>query len=600
MSDRQQSIALGGRRLQARDYRGAAEVLEPLCADESTMDEAVQLLALAKSRLGEDAAAEALYRRYLDRFPRSAAVWNNFGNLKKRSDLSEALACYDRALQIRPEYPDALYNRALCEYNLHRYAQALETLDRLRSVASQPRELELRGVLLLALHQPAAARDSFQLLLQQRPDSEAGLLNLAIAQRRLGNRQAALALLQGRDSPALLRERCALLQETGEWEQSEKLLLRLLQLDPRDTGAHDMLDQLRFQMGRRGEVGASLHAAYEQTGDHRLLGQLALKLEKLGRSEAAAECLKNCPEALASDPDLRRLAGRLALRLEGAEASEDIFRHAEQHFPHHRELLLDYARLKICRDQLTQADRLLTTCLQLNPNDQEAWSYQGTSWKLAGDARYAWLCDYGEFVGEQHLLGEGLDAGWLAQLREYLAGLHQTSQAPMDQTLRNGTQTPGALFVDPSPLIRTLVQRLQVLVKRHIAALPRAPESNHPLLRRVSENVVFNGSWSVRLHRQGRHINHNHRDGWFSSALYIELPPGVGDDSSDQGCLQLGQSNFGLDPAVDRVERIIRPEEGKLALFPSYCWHGTVPFEADAARMSVAFDTIPEPGSGSA
>jgi hypothetical protein len=38
----------------------------------------------------------------------------------------------------------------------------------------------------------------------------------------------------------------------------------------------------------------------------------------------------------------------------------------------------------------------------------------------------------------------------------------------------------------------------------------------------------------------------------------------------------------------------VRPEEGVLVLFPSYFWHGTVPFRSSEARLTVAFDAVPD------
>jgi hypothetical protein len=38
---------------------------------------------------------------------------------------------------------------------------------------------------------------------------------------------------------------------------------------------------------------------------------------------------------------------------------------------------------------------------------------------------------------------------------------------------------------------------------------------------------------------------------------------------------------------------MIRPEVGQLVLFPSYLWHGTVPFDDAAPRITVAFDAVP-------
>jgi hypothetical protein len=38
---------------------------------------------------------------------------------------------------------------------------------------------------------------------------------------------------------------------------------------------------------------------------------------------------------------------------------------------------------------------------------------------------------------------------------------------------------------------------------------------------------------------------------------------------------------------------VLRPVPGRLALFPSYLWHGTVPFSDAEPRLTVAFDMKP-------
>ena len=44
----------------------------------------------------------------------------------------------------------------------------------------------------------------------------------------------------------------------------------------------------------------------------------------------------------------------------------------------------------------------------------------------------------------------------------------------------------------------------------------------------------------------------------------------------------------------DPIKRAIQPVPGRLVLFPSYMWHGTIPFEDDAVRTTIAFDVIPK------
>lgn len=79
-----------------------------------------------------------------------------------------------------------------------------------------------------------------------------------------------------------------------------------------------------------------------------------------------------------------------------------------------------------------------------------------------------------------------------------------------------------------------------------------------------------------------------------SSAFYVALPTTLGDGVAAQqdGWIQFGQplEDLGLDLPP---RRIIRPQPGCLALFPSYMWHGTVPFTGDDPRLTIAFDMQP-------
>jgi hypothetical protein len=48
-------------------------------------------------------------------------------------------------------------------------------------------------------------------------------------------------------------------------------------------------------------------------------------------------------------------------------------------------------------------------------------------------------------------------------------------------------------------------------------------------------------------------------------------------------------------PTLD-AELSVRPELGLLVLFPSYFWHGTLPFHSEQPRLTVAFDVVPDLG----
>ncbi len=158
---------------------------------------------------------------------------------------------------------------------------------------------------------------------------------------------------------------------------------------------------------------------------------------------------------------------------------------------------------------------------------------------------------------------------------------------PAEQSLRGGTQTRGNLFDRRAPEIQSLTAEIRRAVMAQIAALPDDP--THPFLSRKSASVAFSASWSVRLASAGFHINHIHPMGWISSALYIDLPPNLDEKS---GALTFGvpDAAYGLDLPPRRVEV---PKIGKLVLFPSYFWHGTLPFQNEQHRLTVAFDVVP-------
>ena len=212
------------------------------------------------------------------------------------------------------------------------------------------------------------------------------------------------------------------------------------------------------------------------------------------------------------------------------------------------------------------------------------WPYISLAWRMTGDPRWQWLEGDARLVQAFDI--DELQPG-LGRLAEVLRSLHNATHQPLEQSVRGGSQTDGILFRRIEPEIQALRAAIARTVERYIAALPPADPS-HPFLRvRRDRPVRFAGSWSVRLARQGRHSNHIHPAGWISSALYVALPDEAERGPAPAGWIQFGvQSELGLD--LEPTRRV-EPKAGRLVLFPSTMWHGTVPFE-EGERLTVAFD----------
>lgn len=215
------------------------------------------------------------------------------------------------------------------------------------------------------------------------------------------------------------------------------------------------------------------------------------------------------------------------------------------------------------------------------------WPYMAVAWRLTGDSRWPAL------EGDERLVGIydiGNEIPSLLSLAEHLRALHHAFGQPLDQSVRGGTQTDGPLFSRIEPEIRALRAAIVAAVERHIAQMPQL-QCGHPSLIAKRAPVRFAGSWSVRLTGAGFHSNHVHPQGWISSAFYVALPETMGE--GEEGWLKLGEPEtaLGLDLAPFRT---IEPRPGRLVLFPSTMWHGTIPF-TEGERLTVAFDVAKPP-----
>lgn len=390
---------------------------------------------------------------------------------------------------------------------------------------------------------------------------------------------AAAAPLAPQDGSILLGQAAALLQE-GRPADGIALLERALAANPLWLDGHRSLAGLRGQMGE--DPLAAVSAALAQRPAAPELNHLAISLALQARDLVRAKAAITAASAVLGSPRWLTLLAAHVASEQGALDEAD--RHyatagnpvdANEAWPLARHLL---------RCNRPEAALSLLAPLIGRPGDHALWPYLSLAWRMTGDPRHTWLEGDPRLVGVYDI---GLAPGELAQLAEHLRALHNAVTAPLDQSVRGGTQTDGNLLLRADPPIRDLRQRLLAIVERHVAQLPDAVDG-HPTLPRSRAPIRIAGSWSVRLQDAGFHTDHVHPQGWFSSALYLALPETLGSSDADTaGWLSLGEARD-LVPGLEPL-RMVQPAPGRLVLFPSTMWHGTRPFPA-GERLTVAFD----------
>ena len=175
----------------------------------------------------------------------------------------------------------------------------------------------------------------------------------------------------------------------------------------------------------------------------------------------------------------------------------------------------------------------------------------------------------------------------MKRVAQTLRDLHQAKSPYLEQSVQGGTQTDRNLFLNHDRVIQRFRSLIESVVREYVSNLPPF-EPDHPLLSTPREQIVFEGSWSVRLAANGFHSVHTHTNGWVSSACYVSLP-----DKSQLGDQPAGWITFGEPPPELKLDlppyQHIEPQEGRLVLFPSTMWHGTKPFD-EGERLTLAFD----------
>ncbi len=572
------SILEAAELIRHRRWQQAEQLLTQLLATYPDEPDGLQLLGLVREQQDRLAEAEQILRRSLALRPNQPHVQVHLGRvLAQAGRHPDAIAVLQAATKAKPDAFDALVILAQVQFSTGDFAAAEKNYrEALRLNPDSQMVLLGLGVLLNTAARPAEA--------------EIVLLAAAGNTTRPASWQAKVAHNLGLSLDLQRRPDEAI----AAWR-------RALALDPMNVEAHRELNALLYRMGRTEEFLVSFDQAARGLPASRVAERGSLLLQRADllvhteRFEEARDCFA---ELAAMAPGSAGPQNGLAVAYAGLGRLDASIAAYEKSLALQPDDPATQLRMAGVLLEAGDAKRALNITDQVVPRmklDQAALAVHELALRANNDSRAGRLADY-----ERHIQIFDLEpppgfssmADFNTALNAHLDTVHTDLREHLDQTLRHGTQTAPSLLNARNALLAGLRLRIEEAVGAYIARMPKG-DDDHPFTGRRRSGFAFAGSWSSRLHDHGFHANHVHPKGWISSCYYVAVPDAVLDQTARQGWIKFGEPSFKT-AMGDTIRRAIQPVPGRLVLFPSYMWHGTIPFHAATDRTTVAFDAVPK------
>lgn len=591
-----EQLLLEGNPLQAR------ALLAQLLRVHPHLAEAHWLLGETLCKDGDFTGSERALRMTLHLNPDQAPAHALLGEiLARQGHMLEAERALRHALSLESRNATAVVSLVRVMLTLNRVGEARSVIEDFIEELDPPTAdlLLLRAQVLLAAADFPEAALAFQQAIEAAPASGAAELGLAVASGQNGQVAAAEtaarnAIAKGADNAGSRFVLARALFESSHFDDAEAEFRRVLNFRPNHALALTNLAELIWmRTGDSAIASAGLDVALR--ADPGLTEPRILKaklLETAGDIHAGIAVLETGLTGQPDNPRLLLATARMALKCDPARALSHAEK-AARSTPQDPHALGTYGDALLFAGHARQAAAAAGKLREINPDDGHAIALQASAWRLLDDERYRALYDYGNFVRADTI---DIPDGWqdlssyLEDLAQSLACLHALQAHPIDQTLRFGTQVEHHLQHSTDPAIRAFAQAIDGPIHRYMQALGHGDDV---LRRRNTGGYKLNGTWSVRLRPNGFHSNHFHGKGWLSSACYIQIPDTLG-ATGGEGWLKFGEPAMSTSP-MQPAEYYVRPQPGLLVLFPSWMWHGTVPFagQPEDSRLTMAFDVVP-------
>ena len=409
------------------------------------------------------------------------------------------------------------------------------------------------------------------------------------------------------------------LDQSGRFNDAEKLALEIIQDFPRHQFAWTILGAVLRETGRKSEALDANQVVVELLPqDAAAHSNLGITLKELGRLD---EALASHNKAIALKPDFATAhynLGNTLKELGRLDEAETSYNQAIVLKPDFEDALLNRGRLLFDKAQyeaaLRDADASISeeskalSLASLYALGRVSEIYKRLEIQSKSDAENLNLAAFAAFISEVYkkptaynFCPNPIDFIHIANLSSRLNDSVEFVEGIIDELdeIKAIWEPPGKatisgfqsldsinIFKNPNGKIAELEK---IIISEIETYYLKFQNEQCPYIQKFPTTRNLFG-WTVILKQQGYQISHIHPGGWLSGVIYLKVVDSLG---KDEGAIE-----FSLDGEhyfdVNSPSLTFQPGIGDIVFFPSSLHHKTIPFTTDAERIIVSFDLIPK------
>lgn len=378
--------------------------------------------------------------------------------------------------------------------------------------------------------------------------------------------------------------------------QADKLFRQLIKSDPNDPNALHFGGITKYQLGFYKKSIDLLNLAVQSAPNYaEVYNSRGIVFMEQHNYEKAYEDFSNAVNLKTGYSNAQANLGNVLKKLGQFTKATDAYIDALSYDPNNIEAAYNLAAAMLANNEPDKALEAAKNCLTRDQYCQNATAYKAIALsQLQRTSEWNVLYDFDQMIYRASIKApksyktiENLNQ----QLEQEVRNHSTLTWEPLERVTQGGAVTKD-MMINPSKPIKEFKKMLCTAIDEFRDSLTY--DRKHPFYSRIPKNYRITLIASI-LKENGNHPPHIHESSWLSGCYYVKIPAIVNNSSDDNaGWLEFGRPDYPLPKDFDPIVTARMPEEGSALFFPSYFFHGTIPFTGTEDRIGIAFDVYPQ------